>query len=77
VSVLDNGPGVQPAMLSKLFVPFSTGRRAGTGLGLAIVQKIVVTHRGRVNVGVSRLGGAQFDVLLPLADARPAERPAV
>ena len=65
VSVLDNGPGIVPADRKKLFVPFFTTRRDGTGLGLAIVQKIVVTHRGRVNVGTSRLGGAQFDVLLP------------
>jgi signal transduction histidine kinase len=74
ISVLDNGPGVEPAVRSKLFVPFFTARRGGTGLGLAIVQKIVVTHRGRVTVGTSHLGGAQFDVLLPQPSDDAVER---
>jgi signal transduction histidine kinase len=50
-----------------VFQPFFTTRSRGTGLGLAIVQKIVVTHNGRVVIGVSSGGGARVDFTFPLA----------
>ena len=68
VSVADNGPGVDPAIASRIFRPFVTTRARGTGLGLALVQKIVVTHNGRVHVQSEPGGGTRFTVLLPLAD---------
>jgi len=67
LSVIDNGPGVQPALATKIFQPFMTTRARGTGLGLAVVQKIVVTHNGRVAVQAEPGGGARFTVTLPLA----------
>jgi PAS domain S-box-containing protein len=67
VSVIDNGPGVDPAMASKIFMPFVTTRARGTGLGLANVQKIVVMHNGRVSMH-SEPGDTRFVVSLPLAE---------
>jgi len=67
VSVIDNGPGVDPAIASRIFRPFVTTRARGTGLGLALVQKIVVTHNGRVGVQSEPGGGTRFTVTLPLA----------
>lgn len=67
VSVADNGPGVDPAIASRIFRPFVTTRARGTGLGLALVQKIVVTHNGRVHVQSEPGGGTRFTVVLPLA----------
>jgi two-component system, NtrC family, sensor histidine kinase HydH len=66
VSINDNGPGVPPALRDRVFQPFFTTKSHGTGLGLALVQKIVVTLNGRVSIGVSPLGGASFQVVLPL-----------
>ena len=69
IAVIDNGPGVDPAIAEKIFRPFVTTRARGTGLGLAIVQKIVVTHNGRVSVQPEPDGGTRFTLTLPLADA--------
>jgi len=66
LSVADNGPGVPPELHDRIFHPFVTSKRSGTGLGLALVQKIIVFHNGRVTAGGSTLGGANFQVTLPL-----------
>lgn len=66
VTVDDNGPGLSPAALSRLFQPFATTKAAGTGLGLAIVQKVIVSHNGVIVAGTSPLGGARFQVRLPV-----------
>lgn len=63
----DNGPGVPPDIADQIFRPFFTTRGQGTGLGLALVQKIIVSHNGRVTVGPSGAGGAEFAIALPLA----------
>ena len=66
VTVDDNGPGLAPAALDRLFQPFATTKAAGTGLGLAIVQKVIVSHNGLVVAGASPTGGARFQVRLPI-----------
>jgi signal transduction histidine kinase len=67
VSVRDEGPGIAPQVLEKLFVPFFTTKAAGTGLGLAISQRVVEEMGGRIEV-VSRPGaGSTFTVVLPRA----------
>ncbi len=66
VAVHDNGPGISPAVRERVFRPFFTTKSQGTGLGLAIVQKVVVTHNGRVAIGVSPLGGAAFELTFPV-----------
>ena len=68
VIVSDNGPGVDPAAIPRMFRPFFTTKARGTGLGLALVQKIIVTHNGRVTVTNGPHGGARFTVTLPLAN---------
>jgi PAS domain S-box-containing protein len=66
ILVLDNGPGMEEASLSKLFRPFYTTKADGTGLGLAVVQKIIVQHGGQVEARNRPEGGAAFTVTLPL-----------
>lgn len=70
VFVGDNGPGVPAHLGDKVFQPFFTTRGRGTGLGLALVQKIVVSHNGRITVGSTPEGGAEFAIVLPLARGR-------
>ena len=71
ISVTDNGPGIPPGDLSKIFLPFYTTKADGTGLGLALVQKIIVQHGGSVAARNRAGGGAEFIVWLPLRRERP------
>lgn len=48
LSVEDNGPGMTPEVLDKIFIPFFTQSPQGTGLGLSICQKIAEAHGGRM-----------------------------
>jgi signal transduction histidine kinase len=65
IFVEDNGPGISPSALSKLFNPFFTTKENGTGLGLAIVHSIAVSHGGSVRAGSRPGGGASFVLTLP------------
>jgi signal transduction histidine kinase/HAMP domain-containing protein len=49
VSVEDNGPGVPPEVLAKIFDPYFSTKSAGTGLGLAIARKAIEEHGGSVH----------------------------
>ncbi len=66
VIIEDSGPGVSAESRAHLFEPFFTTKRNGTGLGLATSQRFVGAHGGRIEVGVSALGGARFCVVLPV-----------
>ncbi len=65
VAISDNGPGIAPTAMPKLFRPFFKTKSNGTGLGLAVVQKIIVQHGGHVEVRNCPKGGAEFIVTLP------------
>jgi signal transduction histidine kinase len=67
VDVTDDGPGVPPDVMDRIFSPFFTTKPQGTGLGLAIVRKIVNAHDGRIDVQVPSAGGTQFRVTLPVS----------
>ncbi|MBI1684154.1 ATP-binding protein [Caulobacter hibisci] len=80
VAVIDSGPGVYPAELSKLFDKFSQGRAAsgGTGLGLAICRELARLMGGDVEVRSTLGQGSTFEVRVSFrrASSPPAERPA-
>ena len=66
VDVTDDGPGVPPDVMDRIFSPFFTTKPQGSGLGLAIVRKIVDAHDGRIDVSARARGGTQFRVTLPV-----------
>lgn len=72
LTVQDQGPGIPPNELDKLFKPFqrasvkSPSGEKGTGLGLTIVKKIVEGHNGRIWVESQVGQGTTFFVTLPL-----------
>ncbi len=70
ISISDNGPGIPPADLSRIFAPFYTTKINGTGLGLAVVQKIVLQHGGSVEARNRPEGGAELIVWLPVSRER-------
>lgn len=49
-TVLDNGPGLPPRILSRAFEPYVTSKAKGTGLGLAVVKKILDEHDARIEI---------------------------
>jgi signal transduction histidine kinase len=68
VEVRDNGPGIPPENLPKIFIPFFTTRSRGHGIGLALTQKIVLSHGGRI-AAENASPGAVFRCVLPAAPA--------
>jgi len=63
----DNGAGIAPEMVDKLFEAFAThGKPHGTGLGLAICKKFIEDHGGRIWASNRPQGGASFSFELPL-----------
>lgn len=66
IDVTDDGPGMPPEVLDKIFSPFFTTKPQGSGLGLAIVRKIVDAHDGRLDVSARVGGGTRFRVTLPV-----------
>lgn len=65
---VDNGRGVEPENLPRLFEPFFThGKAQGTGLGLAICERIVQDHGGTITAHSEEGNGATFTVMLPLS----------
>ena len=77
VTVLDDGPGVDPAQQDRIFELFArakeTSRLPGAGIGLFVVRRLVEAMGGRVTVANRPEGGAAFTVTLPRY-VEPAER---
>jgi PAS domain S-box-containing protein len=65
LAVEDNGPGIAPDQLERIFEPFVTSRREGLGLGLTVTRTIVALHHGFIEARNRREGGASFVVSLP------------
>lgn len=66
IEIEDNGSGMTPEEIEKLFVPFHTTKTSGTGLGLAISRQIIEEHMGSISVESRPGQGSIFYVHLPL-----------
>ncbi|XYH93159.1 ATP-binding protein [Sorangium sp. So ce1128] len=78
VEVADTGVGMDPALLERIFEPFTQAdqslarSRGGLGLGLALVKGVVELHGGSVRAASAGVGrGAAFTITLPLGSAAP------
>jgi len=69
VSVADNGKGIPPEYLQRIFEPFYTTKAPGrgTGLGLSVSNRIVKQHGGSIRVNSQVGAGSEFIVILPVA----------
>ncbi len=66
VTVLDTGPGIDPALIDQVFAPFySTKQAEGTGLGLSISQTLIQRAGGLIRARNAPDGGACFEIWLP------------
>lgn len=67
ISIADNGVGINPADLQKIFSLFESDKGSrGTGLGLAVSQKIMREHGGDIKVSSEPGVGARFSLILPI-----------
>jgi len=59
IKIADNGNGMPPELLDKIFVPFFSTKKSGSGIGLSLCKQIMMLHRGNVQVqSVEREGTA-------------------
>ncbi len=68
ISVTDEGVGVAPEHLPKIFDPYFTTKRSGTGLGLATSYAIIKRHDGHVTVDSLPALGTTFTIYLPASE---------
>lgn len=66
IQITDNGPGISPDLIEKIFDPFYTTKTTGLGVGLAICQSIVRAHGGEIEAA-SMPGSTTFTFTLPLS----------
>jgi PAS domain S-box-containing protein len=76
LTVRDDGEGMDPATLPRIFEPFFSTKAPGRGLGLAAVQGIVRGHRGGLAVESAKGEGTTFTLLLPATTQAPEEEEA-
>jgi PAS domain S-box-containing protein len=65
VAVQDSGPGLEPAILERVFESFYTPKATGLGLGLSICRSIIEAHGGRLWASMNQRRGATFQFTLP------------
>jgi PAS domain S-box-containing protein len=77
ISVQDDGVGIRPEALPRIFDPFYTTKRpgGGTGLGLSICMSIIREHGGNIEAETLPAGGSAFTVYLPAASGQRPESP--
>ena len=70
IRISDNGPGIDPTIRTRIFEPFFTtkGIGKGTGIGLSVSRGIVEAHEGQLQIGRSELGGATFELSVPVGN---------
>lgn len=75
ITVEDDGVGIDPNILPRVFEPFISGKldARGTGLGLAVAEGIIKQHGGMILATNRACGGARFEIMLPTANPNSAE----
>lgn len=65
ISIKDNGSGIDPDNLDKIFRPFFTTKAKGTGLGLAICNEVINLHHGHLDIKSTLGEGTALEITLP------------
>ena len=65
ISITDNGKGILPEVLNRIFVPFFTTKTSGSGIGLSICKQIVTLHGGTITASSQPDEKTTFNVVLP------------
>jgi two-component system, NtrC family, nitrogen regulation sensor histidine kinase NtrY len=62
IKVTDNGTGITPDVLDKIFIPFFSTRKAGSGIGLSLCKQIMMLHKGHIQVHSTEGEGTVFSL---------------
>lgn len=73
IEIRDNGRGMRPDQVERIFDPFYSTKSGGRGLGLAVVLGIVKSHHGAIAVSSKEGEGTTFRVYLPVPEALPSQ----
>jgi C4-dicarboxylate-specific signal transduction histidine kinase len=73
VTVSDDGPGIPPEEISRIFDPFVTSKSEGIGIGLSISRAIIEAHGGKLWAENQERGGATFHFTVPVEDGELRE----
>jgi signal transduction histidine kinase len=65
ITIADNGCGIAPENLEKLFQPYFTTKKGGNGIGLALAERIISLHGGGISCRSEFGKGTAFDISLP------------
>lgn len=66
VRIADNGSGIEPEILDKIFIPFFSTKKSGSGIGLSLCKQIMLLHKGNIQV-FSKVGeGTAFELEFPV-----------
>jgi two-component system sensor histidine kinase HydH len=68
ITIRDNGVGIEPENLSRVFDPYYTTKNDGTGLGLAMTSKIIEEHGGKIELSSVYGEFTEVRVILPLVN---------
>lgn len=62
IKVSDNGAGIKPELLDKIFIPFFSTKKAGSGIGLSLCKQVMMLHKGQVQVQSQENHGTVFSL---------------
>lgn len=77
IAITDNGSGIEPNILSRIFEPFYTTKLDRLGLGLSIAHRIINEHGGFVHIRSHQKTGTKVHIYLPIVDDRVRQISAV
>ncbi|RRA99770.1 sensor histidine kinase [Larkinella rosea] len=63
IYVIDNGPGIEPEAIEKIFIPFYTTKKTGSGIGLSLSRQIMQLHNGQLKVTSTPGQGSTFSMI--------------
>lgn len=69
IRVADNGTGILPEVMDKIFVPFFTTKQSGSGIGLSLCKQIMNQHNGRISAESETGKGSVFKLIFPASDS--------
>jgi len=63
IEISDNGSGIKPDILDKIFMPFFTSKKTGSGIGLSLSRQIMSLHKGAISVRSTPKDGTTFTLI--------------
>ncbi|MEO5581718.1 MAG: HAMP domain-containing sensor histidine kinase, partial [Saprospiraceae bacterium] len=67
IKVSDNGKGISPEIMDKIFVPFFSTKSNGSGIGLSLSKQIMLLHKGNIHLASREGLGTSFELVFPKA----------